>query len=213
MIPPKSKMAWRMRTGAVLAMTALIAVLIFWLPARPIPSADAEPAEIGRYFKKAGVIQIPRIPPPMDFALADLSGATLRLSDLKGKVVILNFWTTWCPDCRVEMPAMEKLYQRFKERGVVMLAVDLREPPKIVRQFFESHKLSFTALLDSDGQVGRSFGIRSIPTTFIIDQSGGIIGKAIGSRKWDSSAVAALFELLLDNPPDDHPDIGEQVKE
>ncbi len=204
MIFPKRKKMRRAWIGAILAMIALAAALMLWLPSRTVSMAAAAPDDMAGYFRKAGVIKIPRIPPPVDFALADLNGRQVRLSDFKDRVVLLSFWTTWCPDCRVEMPALENLHQRFKDRAFVMLAVDLRESSKTVQHFFDDQRLSFTALLDNDGQVARSFGIRSIPTTFIIDQGGGMIGKAIGSRKWDGSAVVALFEQLIDNPPD-HP--------
>ena len=213
MNPRKRKMSLRVWTGAALIMAVLTAGLLLWRPPRPASSADAPTADMDRYFKKAGVIQIPRIPPPVDAVLTDLNGGQRLLSEFKGKVVVLNFWTTWCSDCRVEMPAMEKLYQHFEGRGFAMLAVDLRESPKTVQHFFDTHKLSFTALIDNDGQVGRSFGIRSIPTTFIIDQSGGIVGKVLGSLKWDDSAAVALFERLISNPPDDQPVIGNQIKE
>ncbi len=183
-------------------MPVLAAALIWGLACRPAHAADAAQAQVDHYFQKLGMIKIPRIPPPEDFVLPDLDGRQVRLSDFNGRIVLLDFWTTWCPDCRLEMPLLEKLHRRFKDRDFTLLAVDLRESPKAVRHFFSSLELSFTALLDSQGEVGRRFGIRSIPTAFIIDRDGAIIGKAIGSRKWDDSAATALFERLLGNPPE-----------
>jgi peroxiredoxin len=197
-------MSWRVWAQAALAMTVLVTGLIVWLPSLPALPAGAAPDDLDRYFRKLGVIRIPRILPPADFVLPDLNGRQVRLSDFKGKVVLLDFWTTWCPDCRAEMPALEKLHQRFKDRDFVLLAVDLRESPNSVRKFFSHHKLSFAALLDSNGQVGQSFDIRAIPTAFILDQNGVMIGKVIGSRKWDGSAAAALFEHLINTPPNAH---------
>jgi len=201
MIVAKRKLSWRVWIQATVAMAVLVTGLIWWLPSLPASSAGAVPEDPDRYFQKLGVIKIPRIPPPVDFVLSDLNGRQVRLSDFKGKVVLLDFWTTWCPDCRIEMPALEKLHQHFRDRAFVLLAVDLRESQPSVRQFFSSLKLSFTALLDSDGQVGQSFGIRSIPTAFILDQDGAMIGKVIGSRKWDGSGAAALFDQLINTPP------------
>ena len=175
----------------------MVITLMVWLPSLPASSAGAKPENFDRYLQKLGGIKIPRIPPPMDFVLSDLEGHKVRLSNFKGQVVLLNFWTTWCPECRVEMPDLEKLHQHFKDRSFVLLAVDLREPLNKVKRFFDNHKLSFTALLDSDGRVSHSFGIRSIPTTFIIDQSGGMVGKVIGSRKWNSPDAIAFFEQLI----------------
>lgn len=153
-----------------------------------------------RHFKLLGVTRIPNIPPPVDFELLDLDGRKVRLSDLKGKVVVINFWTTWCPSCRVEMPDLEKLHQRFKADDFILLAVDLGESRHMIQQYFQRNKLNFTALLDSDGQVARSFGIRSIPTTFIIGQSGGMVGKAIGPRPWGGPHAFGLFEQLIPDP-------------
>lgn len=182
--------------AAVLILPVLAAVLV----SGPATQADSTQDDADRYFKKLGIIKIPPIPPPDDFALPDLNGRQVRLSDFKGKVVLLDFWTTWCPECRIEMPSLEKLHQRFKDRDFALLAVDLRESQTLVREFFRKLSLSFTALLDSNGQVGRSFGIRSIPTAFIINRDGALIGKAIGSRNWEGDTATALFDRLLETP-------------
>jgi len=168
---------------------------------RTTATADASDEDPDRYFKALKLLTLARIPPPVDLTLPDLSGRPVRLSDLKGSVVVLNFWTTWCPDCRSEMPSIETLHQRFKDRPLTVLAVDLRDPRETVRQFVAQYHLSFTTLLDSSGQVGRSFGVRSIPTTFIIDQAGGMVGKAIGPRQWGSETAAAFFDQLIKHPP------------
>ncbi len=153
--------------------------------------------EIDRLMGELGIIQVPHIAPPVDFSLLNLNNKTVTLSDLKGKIVFLNFWATWCGDCRVEMPLMQKLYIRFKDKDFAMVAVSLNEPKSVVKKFFDDYKLTFTALLDSDGELGIPFGIRGIPMTYILDREVGIIGKAIGSRQWDSKESIALFERLL----------------
>jgi peroxiredoxin len=153
--------------------------------------------EIDRLLGEMGIIQVPHIAPPVDFSLLNLNNKTVTLSDLKGKIVFLNFWTTWCGECRIEMPVMQKLYMRFKDKGFAMVAVSLNEPKSVVEKFFDDYKLTFTALLDSDGELGIPFGIRGIPMTYILDRDGGIIGKAFGARQWDSKESFALFEQLL----------------
>jgi peroxiredoxin len=158
---------------------------------------NEERPEIDRLFREMGIIQVPHIAPPVDFSLLNLNNKTVTLSDLKGKIVFLNFWTTWCGECRVEMPLMQKLYIRFKDKGFAMVAVSLNEPKSVVEKFFDDYKLTFTALLDSDGELGIPFGIRGIPMTYILDRDGGIIGKAFGARQWDSKESFALFEQLL----------------
>lgn len=191
-----------LRFRAALAMLSLVAGLLVWQISVPASLAGEAPENPDRLFKKLGIVQIPRIPPPVDFELPDLKGRKVRLSDYRGKVVLLNFWTTWCPECRIEMPAFERLHQHFKDHPFAMLSIDLREPQEVVQKFFQRYQLTFPALLDSDGRVAQSFGIRSIPTSFIIDQSGGIVGKAIGSRKWSSSSALALFDHLINNSPE-----------
>jgi peroxiredoxin len=163
------------------------------------PEVSTKQTQIDRMFKKFGIIKLAGIAPPEDIELEDLDGNTVRVSDLKGKIVLLNFWTTWCFDCKAEMPSMEKLFQRFKGQNFAMVAVNLREPSQRVHDFYETYKLSFTVLLDATGQSGIRYGIRSIPTTFILNQEGGLIGKVLGPRDWNSKQAIILVEHLIKN--------------
>ena len=150
-----------------------------------------------RLYRDLGVLKVPRIAPPVDFKLKDIKGKSVRLSDFRGKVVFLNFWATWCPPCKYEMPSMQKLYDKLRHKNFAMVAVDLQEPVSRVRDFIKKYELSFTVLLDSKGDVGRQFGILSIPSTFILDKEGGIIGKIFGPREWDGKEAVDLFEHLM----------------
>jgi peroxiredoxin len=161
------------------------------------PEVSTKQTQIDRMFKKFGIIKLAGIAPPEDIELEDLDGNTVRVSDLRGKIVLLNFWTTWCFDCKAEMPSMEKLFQRFKGQDFAMVAVNLREPSQRVHDFYETYKLSFTVLLDATGQSGIRYGIRSIPTTFILNQEGGLIGKVLGPRDWNSKQAIILVEHLI----------------
>jgi thiol-disulfide isomerase/thioredoxin len=145
------------------------------------------------------VIKVPPAEDPVKINLKDMNGKYTGISDFKGKIVFLNFWTTWCPTCRIEMPSMEKLYQKLKNKDFAMVTINLQESASQVKSFFEEFKLTFTALLDSTGEIGALFGIRAIPTTYILDKSGRIIGQVIGPREWDSKASITLFENLIDN--------------
>lgn len=133
-----------------------------------------------------------------DLALKDLSGNEIRLSEFRGKVVFLNFWTTWCPDCRSEMPSMEKLHVRFKNKNFAMVAVNMKETPEQVQKFFNSHQLTFTGLLDPDGIIASKMAIRALPTTLIIAKNGTVLGMALGARPWDGKNSIALFRHLID---------------
>ena len=157
--------------------------------------ARADSRDLDQLFGDMGVIKISQAL-PVEIKLKDLNGQPVSLSDFRGKIVFLNFWTTWCFDCRIEMPHMEKLHQQFKNKDFAMVAVNLQEPVAQVKQFFKDYKLTFTALLDSDGEVGAHFRITAIPTTFILNKQGIIIGKVTGPRKWEDKKAFALFEHL-----------------
>ena len=133
-----------------------------------------------------------------NFALKDLNDNVVHLEDYRGKVIFLNFWTTWCPACLVEMPSMEKLYQEFKEKDFVILAVDMQENSEQVKKFKAKFKLSFPILLDTDGIVAAYFGVNAIPVTFFIDRAGYLYAAAMGARDWGSEDAVQLIKHLLD---------------
>ncbi len=132
-----------------------------------------------------------------DFTVQDLDGNEVSLSDYRGNLVFLNFWATWCPPCRAEMPSMQKLSERLSDQKFVILAVDLQEPEMTVRQFIEDNRLTFSVLLDGEGQVGGMYAVRSIPTTYLIDRNGMLLGMAIGGREWDTEEVEAVFRSII----------------
>lgn len=122
----------------------------------------------------------------------------MKLADLKGKVVLLNFWATWCPPCKEEMPSMERLYRRYKSRKftVVALSVD-SEGASVVAPFVKTHGLTFPVALDSKMAVAERYRVRGLPTTFIIDRRGNLVAIAMGPREWDGPAARSLVEHLL----------------
>lgn len=117
----------------------------------------------------------------MDFKLKDLNGKEVSLSDYKGKKVFLNFWATWCPPCKAEMPEMEMLYQETKNSDLVILAVNLDEEKDTVQKFINSNKYNFPVLLDTGNIVASQYEVVSIPTSFFIDKEGNIVDKHIGA--------------------------------
>ncbi len=136
--------------------------------------------------------------PSINFKLENIEGIEKELTDYRGKVVFLNFWATWCGPCRYEMPSMEKLYKEFKDDGLEILAINLGESAPDVGEFMEEYKLSFPALLDTDRSVSLKYGVRSIPTTYLIGRDGNILGMAVGAREWDSDAIKQLFREILE---------------
>ena len=127
-----------------------------------------------------------------------LDDELFTLSDHLGKIVFLNFWATWCGPCRTEMPSMELLYDKYRDRGFEILAVNSGERADGVYSFMASNNFTFPALLDTDGAVSRSYGIQAIPTSYIIDRDGMIILRLTGSIDWNTPKIHAALELLLD---------------
>jgi len=154
-------------------------------------------SETERLFRDARIQVVNPQTEPRNFTLPLLSGGEATLSSYKGKVVILNFWATWCPPCRTEMPSMETLYKRYKDQGLEMLAVNLREDIIQVRRFIQSGGYTFPIPMDNDGRISNIYGIRAIPTTYIINREGLIIGQVVGSIYWDTPQVFAAFDALL----------------
>jgi len=133
-----------------------------------------------------------------DFALVDLQGQAVRLSGLRGKVVLVNVWTTWCPPCREEMPSMERLYQRLKGEGFALLAINQDEGNRDgVATFIEAIAVTFPVLLDPDRQVGSRYGVWGYPETFVIDREGRIVERVIGPRQWDTTEQVRQLRALM----------------
>jgi cytochrome c biogenesis protein CcmG, thiol:disulfide interchange protein DsbE len=133
-----------------------------------------------------------------DFAVPDLGGQAVRLSAFRGKVVLLNLWTTWCPPCREEMPSMEKLWLQLKDRGFVLLAVSQDEGGKaLVEPFVQQLKLTFPVLVDPEHQVGDRYQVWGYPESFLIDREGRVVERIIGPRDWLAPAQVEAIEKLL----------------
>jgi peroxiredoxin len=131
-----------------------------------------------------------------DFTVPLLQGARFRLADQRGKVVLINFWATWCPPCREEMPAMERLWQQHRDRGFVLIAVSLDADGGQVKPFATEHKLTFPIGLDAKLEVANLYGIRALPASFIVDRHGQVAALALGPRAWDNDASHSMVEEL-----------------
>ena len=132
----------------------------------------------------------------IDFTLKDLNGNKVSLSDFKGKNVYLNFFTTWCPPCRAEMPDIEKVYQKYKEKDLVILAVDLGEDKDTVKSFIEQNNFSFKVLLDSDQSIAEKYKISAIPVSIFIDKEGNVRAKKVGAMTSDEMEL--YVKMLVD---------------
>ena len=143
------------------------------------------------------VVKVREGSPAPDFTLRDLDGQEIRLSSLRGKVVLLNFWATWCPPCREEVPSMVKLNRAMAGRPFQMLAVSIDEGGReSVAGYFKESGSTLPALLDTDRSVGRLYGITGVPETFVIDGKGVILKKVIGPMDWSDPEVLRYLEGL-----------------
>ena len=166
-----------------------------------LPSASAPaaaPSNLERLFSALSIYRPAEYTDAPDFVLPDVEGRSVRLRELRGKLVLLNFWATWCAPCRIEMPGMERLYQTFQKADFALLAVSIdRQGTQMVRPFVEELKLKFPILIDQTMEVSRQYGLRGLPTTYLIDPEGRLIGAAVGGRDWHSTEAKALIATLL----------------
>jgi cytochrome c biogenesis protein CcmG/thiol:disulfide interchange protein DsbE len=139
----------------------------------------------------------PRGTPPPEFSLRTLEGRTVSLAGLRGQVALLNFWATWCLECRRELPALEALHRRFGARGLAVVGVNTREGPLVVRHYVRKLRLTFPLLLDSEGTATGRYGVIGLPTTFLIGRNGQAVALAVGPREWASAAAVEIVETLL----------------
>jgi len=148
----------------------------------------------------AGLLGSRRRGPTMapDFAVTDLDGRAVRLSALRGRVVLLNLWTTWCAPCREEMPSLDRLQARMRDRAFTLLAVSQdEEGRRAVEAFLQQTRLSFPVYLDPEHRVGDRYEVWGYPETFVIDQNGVVVERVIGPRDWASAQSIAQLEALI----------------
>jgi peroxiredoxin len=143
-----------------------------------------------------GLTKLPETPQAPDFTLTDLDGNRHRLSDYLGQVVIINFWATWCPPCRAEMPSMQRAWEALKQEGIVMLGIDVGEDEDTIFLFTANYPVEFPLLLDRDSEVIAQWPVRGLPTTFVVDPKGRIVYQAIGGREWDEPELMAAVRAL-----------------
>jgi peroxiredoxin len=161
------------------------------------PVSGAEPAQSGkRSALERGMVQVGDEAP--NFSLRDLTGKVISLSQFRGKVVLLNFWATWCGPCRVEMPAMEQLYHTFPRREFEILAVSTdAQGTAVTRPFQQQMGLTFPILHDAEFRTGLVYGARTLPITFMVDRGGIVRQKIFGARDWASPEARELIHELM----------------
>lgn len=164
-----------------------------------VPSALAEavrdPIEVLKISRTASGSEAP------DFSLTQLDGQEVQSKDLRGKVVVLNFWATWCGPCKEEMPALDRLRRQFDQKDVAFYTITTDLQRDGIKAFMDRLGLGLPVLLDEDKDVSSAFLVRGLPTTVLIGRDGNLVGRAVGPRAWDSPEAVALVRALTEPVP------------
>lgn len=184
----RSSYPFSSRVAALLMVAAM-----FFAFAKPLAAQQAIP-------KLAHTLT--ELPEPKNapvFRLQDMDEDAYSLDDYRGKVILLNFWATWCPPCRRELPSMERLFQMLKEEGFTVLAINQWEDPDHVFAYVGQLNVdpSFPVLFDPESKVAKAYGVKGLPTTFLIDKEGKIRYRAVGGREFDHPEVESIIRRLL----------------
>jgi len=181
---------------------ALLGGLVWALPVRRAGQAVGHHGEHAREvdtFERAGVTELKEGQRGPGFRLASLEQRTAGLEEFKDKLVVLNFWATWCQPCTVEMPTLEALWKEYQHRGLVVIgvAVDRGAPRLVLEPYVKNLKLTFPILLDADMKTAGAWQVTALPETFIVKPGGEVAGMAMGAREWNSDEMRALITRLL----------------
>ena len=191
-MPALSQRQWN-----VFLVAVLVAGSLFIAATRVQPSAGIH-APAAQTDVRSDPAPLPDHPAP-DLALPQLDGTLRTLRDLRGQVVLINIWATWCPPCRAEMPAIQQAYAAYHERGFAVLAINQREDATTITPFLAQHGLTFPILLDSDGQASASYQASALPSSFFVDRRGVI--RTVYHGPLPPSVINGTIEQLLQERP------------
>jgi len=137
---------------------------------------------------------------PPEFRGLVTDGQQLSLRELSGRVVLVNFWATWCLECRSEMPVFERLHREFSGQGLAVVGINAREGAATIREYAKELGLTFPLILDPKGTMNAAYGVIGLPTTFLIGRDGRPVALAVGPREWASKPARAIIQALLAEP-------------
>ena len=188
--PPEARWrSWLARGGCLLASGLFVVA-----SCSPV---EAQPASL---LKPLGLVGYSSPTTPPHFSGGTIDARQLSMTDLRGKVVLVNFWASWCVECRPEMPVLERLHREFGPRGLAIVGINAREQAAPVRQYAKALGLTFPLVLDPAGTINASYGVIGLPTTFLAARDGRAVAFAVGPREWGGAAARTLIEALLVEP-------------
>lgn len=189
-------------------LAARTGLLAFWLPVAALAgAASADEPALAPLLKTLDLRGYSSRTAPPQFSGSTLDARQLSMMEYRGTVTVLNFWASWCLECRSELPVLERLQREFSSRGLAIIGVNARESKEAVRRYAKELGLTFPLVLDREGKINALYGVIGLPTTFVIGRDGRAIAFAIGPRQWESAPARALVEALLAEPA---PDPGAQ---
>jgi thiol-disulfide isomerase/thioredoxin len=173
-------------------------IICIWLTVAGLASHPAS-AQSKLDYKVVPILQaMKEVAPTPDIALGTLDGKKISLKDFRGKVVLLNFWASWCAPCREEMPAMEKLYQEYRNKNFAILAVAVKDSRQDTLNFVKELKLTYPVALDPDAKVGQEYGAWGLPVTYLIGPNGEGLARGWGPADWYGAPARKLIKDLID---------------
>ena len=184
--------AWLAARAGLLAFGLLFAVLA--------TAASADEPALAALLKTLDLRGYTSRTAPPQFSGSTLDDRQLSMTEYRGTVIVLNFWATWCLECRSEMPALERLQREFSSRGLAIIGVNARENKGAVRRYAKELGVTFPLVLDPNGKINSLYGVIGLPTTFVVGRDGRAVAFAIGPRQWESAPARALIGALLAEP-------------
>jgi peroxiredoxin len=184
--------AWLAARAGLLAFGLLVAA--------PASAARADEPALASLLKTLDLRGYTSRTMPPQFSGSTLDARQLSMVEHRGMVIVLNFWATWCLECRPEMAVLERLQREFSSRGLAIIGINARENKEAVRRYAKELGLTFPLVLDRDGKINALYGVIGLPTTFVVGRDGRAIAFAIGPRRWESAPARALIAALLAEP-------------
>jgi peroxiredoxin len=193
--PARQRGAWEMG-NRVRQRIAGVVITVWTILGAP----ELSRAEIPTLLQKLNLTGYPRVTKPPEFNGRAADGRTISLASLQDQVVLLNFWATWCQECRPEMPLFEQLHRKFAGQGLAVLGINAREGISAIQKYVKELGLTFPLVLDPRGEINAAYGVIGLPATFLVGRDGRAVARAVGPRDWNSKEAFEIIRALLSEP-------------